>query len=95
MLNNTKENKQLIRGVFDSVVEPPQSFVSVNTNLPRTKNVNVEKVTPAELLTLLHERELEIGVRRTMEGETFILIIQFSLTDDNHSKSYWYLFLFN
>ncbi|TIC14172.1 hypothetical protein E3Q14_00925 [Wallemia mellicola] len=71
------ENKQLIKNVFSSVVEPPQSFGSVNTNVVRVDKDKPDKITPAELLTILHERETEIGLKETM----IAIAICFSLTD--------------
>lgn len=68
-LLKNEENKQLIKNVFSSVVEPPQSFGSVNTNVVRVDKDKPDKITPAELLTILHERETEIGLKETMIGE--------------------------
>ncbi|TIA74606.1 hypothetical protein E3P91_00844 [Wallemia ichthyophaga] len=76
-LLKSEENKQLIRTVFSSVVEPPQSFGSVNTNVVRVDKDKPDKITPAELLTILHERETEIGLKETI----IAIAICFSLTD--------------
>lgn len=49
-------------------MEPPQSFGSVNTNVVRVDKDKPDKITPAELLTILHERETEIGLKETIIG---------------------------
>lgn len=54
------------------MVEPPQSFGSVNTNVVRVDKDKPDKITPAELLTILHERETEIGLKETIIGRCYL-----------------------
>lgn len=69
MLNGSPENKQVVKGVFESIVTtPPQTFGSVTSNAPRVRQS--ELLTPAELMVLLHESEKEIGLKSAIEGES-------------------------
>lgn len=76
LLNGKQAEKDLIRGVFQSVVTtPPQSFGSVTSNVPRVRQS--ELLTPVELLVLLHQAEKEIGIKQAIEA----IGICFSMTD--------------
>ena len=76
LLNGKQAEKELIRGVFSSVVTtPPQSFGSVTTNVARVRQS--ELLTPVELLALLHQAEKEIGIKQAIEA----IGICFSMTD--------------
>ncbi|KAF8892079.1 Symplekin tight junction protein C terminal-domain-containing protein [Infundibulicybe gibba] len=75
LLNGQAEHKNLVRSVFSSIVTtPPQTFGSVSSNLPRSRQVNF---TPAELMVLLHDSEKEIGLKSAIEA----IGICFSMTD--------------
>ena len=59
--------KNLVRSVFSSVVQtPPQTFGTVSSNLPRVQQS--ERLSPAELMVLLHQSEKEIGLKSAIEG---------------------------
>lgn len=74
MLNGTPEAKQLVKSVFESIVTtPPQTFGSVTSNMPRVRQS--ELLTPAELMVLLHESEKEIGLKSTIEGTSFPVLV--------------------
>lgn len=73
MLNGSPENKQVVKGVFESIVTtPPQTFGSVTSNAPRVRQS--ELLTPAELMVLLHESEKEIGLKSAIEGECLVFV---------------------
>lgn len=58
LLNNTPQEKAIVRSAFLSVLATPsQSFSRKN-----------ELLTPVELMTLLHRSEKEVGLKNTIEG---------------------------
>lgn len=65
LLNNTPEEKSVIRSCFLSVTAPPSQLVGVN-HPNRTKS---DLITAVELMTLLHRSEKEAGLKCTIEGE--------------------------
>ena len=82
ILNGQPEPKNLVRSVFNSVVQaPPQTFGSVTSNLPRVRQS--ELLTPAELMVLLHESEKDIGLKAAIEGACFILT-RVGLCEEGH-----------
>ena len=77
-LNGTSEQKQLIRSVFQSVVQAPsETFGNVSTNLPRVRQS--ELLMPVELMVLLHNSEKEIGLKSTIEGERRSICTEYKL----------------
>ncbi|TFY68492.1 hypothetical protein EVJ58_g962 [Rhodofomes roseus] len=76
VLNGQPEPKNVVRAVFGSVVQtPPQTFGTVSSNLPRVQQS--ERLSPAELMVLLHQSEKEIGLKSAIEA----INICFSMTD--------------
>ncbi|KZT65655.1 hypothetical protein DAEQUDRAFT_696939 [Daedalea quercina L-15889] len=76
ILNGKPEPKNVVRSVFSSVVQtPPQTFGTVSSNLPRVQQS--ERLSPAELMVLLHQSEKEIGLKAAIEA----INICFSMTD--------------
>ncbi|KAI0725434.1 Symplekin tight junction protein C terminal-domain-containing protein [Fomitopsis betulina] len=76
ILNGTPDMKNLVRSVFSSVVQtPPQTFGTVSSNLPRAQQS--ERLSPAELMVLLHQSEKEIGLKSAIEA----ISICFSMTE--------------
>lgn len=68
LLNAKPAEKELVRSVFDAVVQtPPQTFGTVSSNVPRVKQTDL--LTPVELLALLHQSEKETGIKQAIEGE--------------------------
>jgi len=65
MLNGKPEERAVIKGVFGSVVTAPPS-VTGTSNQPRAKQN--ELLSPAELLALLLQQEMTIGIKQTVEG---------------------------
>ncbi|KAK4048377.1 hypothetical protein OIO90_005847 [Microbotryomycetes sp. JL221] len=72
-LNNTPEKRTAMRSTFLAVTAPP-SMLMGKTVRNKTKD---DSVTPVELMTLLHKRDKEIGVKQTIEA----IGICFSMTD--------------
>lgn len=66
LLNNTPEQKSVIRSCFLSVTAPPSQLVGAN-HPSRTKS---DQITAVELMTLLHKSEKEAGLKCTIEGES-------------------------
>ncbi|KAH9924792.1 Symplekin tight junction protein C terminal-domain-containing protein [Fomitopsis serialis] len=76
ILNGKPEPKNVVRSVFGSIVQtPPQTFGTVSSNLPRVQQS--ERLSPAELMVLLHQTEKEIGLKSAIEA----IGICFSMTD--------------
>lgn len=76
--------KNLVRSVFSSVVQtPPQTFGTVSSNLPRAQQS--ERLSPAELMVLLHQSEKEIGLKSAIEG--LCLIPELREYSDDHTSS--------
>ncbi|ORY92427.1 Symplekin tight junction protein C terminal-domain-containing protein [Leucosporidium creatinivorum] len=73
LLNNTPEEKSVIRSCFLSVTAPPSQLVGVN-HPSRTKS---DQITAVELMTLLHKSEKESGLKCTIEA----IAICFSMSD--------------
>lgn len=73
MLNGKPEEQGIVRSVFATVVAPPS--VVGTSNQPRTRQSDM--ITPAELMVLLHEQEMEIGLKQTIEA----INICFSMSD--------------
>ncbi|KAH7106040.1 Symplekin tight junction protein C terminal-domain-containing protein [Auriculariales sp. MPI-PUGE-AT-0066] len=65
VLNGTLEQRQLIRNVFTQVITAPPSTTGTS-NQPRAKQNDL--LTPAELVVLLLEHEMEIGIKQTVEA---------------------------
>ncbi|KAM0787454.1 hypothetical protein ACM66B_003533 [Microbotryomycetes sp. NB124-2] len=72
-LNNTPEKRNAMRSTFLAVTAPP----SVKTGVTVRNKTRDDSVTPLELMTLLHQRDKEIGVKQTIEA----IGICFSMTD--------------
>jgi symplekin len=67
-LDNTPANKLIVKGVFlNVIITPAQALAAVSSNLPNRSSSDL--ITPVELMTLLHLREKEIGLKCTIEGE--------------------------
>ncbi|MBW0483606.1 hypothetical protein O181_023321 [Austropuccinia psidii MF-1] len=77
LLNGTIAEKNLIRSVFESIVQqPPSNFGSVSTNAPRLKQS--ELLTPVELLVLIHRTEdVPFNMKQAIEA----IGICFSMTE--------------
>lgn len=91
LLNNTPEQKSVIRSCFLSVTAPPSQLVGAN-HPNRTKS---DLITAVELMTLLHKSEKEAGLKCTIEGELFSAHFgrPQELTRHSHSRSYLHLLL--
>lgn len=66
VLNNTPEEKLIIRSVFLSVLAPASLSFAATANAVRQRH---ELLTPVELMVLLHTSEKQMGLKQTIEGE--------------------------
>jgi len=66
MLNGKPDERDLVRKVFSNVVTHETPAGTVSSNMPRVKHD--QRLNPADLMVLLHEREKEIGLKSAIEG---------------------------
>ncbi|KZV93110.1 hypothetical protein EXIGLDRAFT_674317 [Exidia glandulosa HHB12029] len=74
ILNGKPEEQAIVRSLFTTVVASPPSAIGTS-NQPRTRQSDM--LTPAELMVMLHEQEMEIGLKPTIEA----INICFSMSD--------------
>jgi symplekin len=67
MLNGKPEERELVKKVFSNVVIHETPSGAVSTNVPRVKHD--QRLNPADLMVLLHEKEKEIGLKSAIEGK--------------------------
>ncbi|KAM0748127.1 hypothetical protein T439DRAFT_74720 [Meredithblackwellia eburnea MCA 4105] len=74
VLNNTPEEKLIVRSVFLSILAPASLSFAATANTVRQRH---ELLTPVELMVLLHNSEKEMGLKQTIEA----ISICFSMSD--------------
>ncbi|KAL8280944.1 hypothetical protein RQP46_006623 [Phenoliferia psychrophenolica] len=74
LLNNSPEEKLVVRSAFLSVLAPASLSFSATANAVRQRH---ELLTPVELMLLLHTSEKEMGLKQTIEA----IGICFSMAD--------------
>ena len=70
LLNNSPEERLVVRSAFLSVLAPASLSFSATANAVRQRH---ELLTPVELMVLLHASEKEMGLKQTIEGASLSL----------------------
>ena len=70
VLNNTPEEKLIVRSAFLSVLAPASLSFSATATSVRQRH---ELLTPVELMVLLHTSEKEMGLKQTIEDRKSVV----------------------